>query len=173
MNTPESLKELPEVEAMRMGIAYRFPISLRAFKMEVRPLTMSETIQVKQEVVRVLGSLPTNQRTPLEEHTLLARETLKLASQSDVGSGDFGITDAMLDNMRPEEIRYLMKEYVKVVDKCDPCFEEMSIEELEELVDYLKKESKKNPLALTEFSFSQLVSVARYLMTKEESREGK
>ncbi len=151
---------LPQLDAMRMGVEYRLEIKVREFKMSVRPITITETIQVASKVADKLMTLPKTAQNRITEHVLLAKETLMLASTSDVDVNDPKITDFILDRMTPDEIDNLFKQYVAATDKVNPSLEEMSTERVEALVEDIKK----NPSLLIEHSFLELVNVSRYLL---------
>jgi hypothetical protein len=166
---------LDQLEAMRMGTEYRFPIQIREFRLAARPLTMSETLQIAAEVQEIMSKLPQNAKNALTEHTLLAKETIKLASTSDYGANDPKITDYILDRMTPDEITHLFKQYVTGCDKVNPNLELIPADEIRGLVESIKRpyEEKKTAeasqevgLQLIELSFSQLVSVCRLLITE-------
>lgn len=159
MESPRDL--IPQVEAMRQGIDYRFTITLRGFSVSVRPLTSKELVQVAGNLMNYLSGLPQQHRTALAEADAHARETLKLASTSDVGRFDPQITDPMLDRMTSDEIRFLLKEYVAVCDRVNPCLEKMSDEEVKLLVEAVKK----NPSQLTELSSWAMENVCRVLIS--------
>lgn len=161
--------KIPQLEAMRHGVDYRQRVSIRGFEIYVRPLSIMETNQVAATVQEKLSMLPESARHRLTEHTLLAKETLINASTSDVGANDARITDHILDRMTNAEIHYLYKQYVAAMDRVDPSLEQMSPEDLRALVDELKKNPKADlGSVLIELSFSQLVSLAHYFLTKSD-----
>lgn len=162
------LDRIEQIDAMRMGVDYRLEIKVRGFKMMVRPLAISETLQVASSVQDELAKLPANAQNRLTEHFILAKETLKIASTSDVGKNDPRITDLMMMNMTNDEIHFLFKQYVAVCDKVNPALEMLGPEEINCLVDDLKKNSSPEELGLQliELSFSQLLSLAHSFLTK-------
>lgn len=148
------------LEMMRHGTQARFPVRLRNFEIWLRPLTISETIQVASEVSEDLNSRPQIARTALHEHVIFATKTLALASTTKPGSKDPKLTIAVLQDCTPDELSYLFKSYTGACDKVNPSLEEISVDRLNELVAI----AKKNPIALTECSFSELVSICRCLL---------
>ncbi len=154
------------LEAMRMGTDYHFKITLRGFRMVVRPLTIIEEQQVVAHVTQHLATLPPHAKNSLSENIALAKEYLKIASTSDVGKGDYKIWDYQLDRMFPEEIQYLYRQYLDAKEAVNPNLETMTPDELQSLVTSLKK----SPDAVTwasqmiELSRSQLATLCRSLI---------
>jgi hypothetical protein len=163
------LDRIEQIDAMRLGVDYRMEIKVRGFTMMVRPLAISETLQVASTVQDELNKLPESARNRMTEHFILAKETLKIASTSDVGKNDWRITDLMMSKMTNDELHYLFKQYVAATDKVNPALEVLPPEEVQGIVNELKKNNSEADLAsaLTELSFSQLVSLARHYLTKD------
>lgn len=161
-------EQIEQINAMRLGVDYRLEIKVRGFKIMVRPLAISETLQIASAVQDELTKLPTNAQNRMTEHFILAKETLKLASTTDVGKNDPRITDLIMMNMTNDEIHFLFKQYVAACDRVNPALEMLQTEQVQALVDDLKKNSSKEELGLQliEQSFSQLVSLVHYLLTK-------
>ena len=136
LNSPDPIRQL---EAMRAGVEYRHPVQCRNFSLLLRPLTANENLQVYNAVQSELMKAPAAARNAVHEHVLLAREYLKKASTSDVGQAVGEITDPMLDYMTNDEILHLHKQYLVVMDKCNPSLETMSEQDLVILVDAFKK----------------------------------
>lgn len=158
---------LPELEKMRLGVAYKFPVKVRDFTVQLRPLTISETIQVHANVIDHLKSVPDAANNAVNESSSIAKESLKFASQSDYGTGDYKLTDAVMNRWTPAELDYVFKQYVAGTDICSPQLEEIGTDGLEQLVEELKKKAKgEQLLLLTEQSFLVLANLARYLLTK-------
>lgn len=161
------IDRIEQIDAMRLGTDYRFKVKIRGFEMWIRPLSISETIEVTSKTQEKLSMLPAQSRNVLTEHTILAKETLKLASTSDVGLGDIKITDLILDRMTNDEVHYLFKQYVAATDRCNPALELLQPEELTSLVNEVKKNKGEELVsALTELSLSQLVSLAQHYVTQ-------
>lgn len=154
---------IPQLEAMRSGVNYRQEITLRGFKMMVRPLTVTETLRVTANVNEMLGKLPENARNRVQENILLAKETLKISSTSDIDAGDGTITDYIMDRMTAEEIQFMFRQYVSVMDKVNPVLDKLPPEE----VQLLAEQIKKNPSELTERSFLEVVNVCLHLIQSE------
>lgn len=162
---------MDQIDQMRSGVNYRGSIRIRGYELFVRPLSLSETIKVAGNVAARLRDIPAGVRSSLHEHTILAMETIVLASTSDVGANDPQITETVVERMTPEEVQNLFLQYVSVVDKANPALEMLDSAEVQALVDQLKK-SPTGPsglaFQLTELSFSQVASIAHWYMTKSE-----
>lgn len=153
--------QIDQLDAMRRGVDYRLEIKCRDYSVSVRPLTMKETIDIATKVNDALLNLPQHARTTLMESALLAKETLKLATTSDVDSKEVGrLTDYIMDRMTPEELQFIHRQYVQAIDKVNPVMERMTKEEVMELVERVKK----NESALTSLSFLELANVCRQLI---------
>lgn len=158
--------KISEIEAMRMGVDYSFPIALRGFTLNVRPLANSEFTQCYSAVAEQMRRTPEHQRTKIVEDNYLAREFLKKAS-AEYGKYPGSLTDPILDEMTNDEIMYLYKEWLAVCDKVNPQLENMPADRIKAIVEDIKK----NPRAdldsqLTELSFGQIRSILSYLLTK-------
>lgn len=161
---------LPEIDAMRAGVNYRHNIKVRNFTITVRPITMTEDIEIAAEVVKLLAAMPKEFRNAKTEHAFMARETLKRASCPEPGVYQPGVGDPVLDKMTNDEMIAFFKEYVAVTDKCNPCLELLTKDELMAIVEAVKKNKESPDLVyqLTELSFLQLVSLAHYLITSSD-----
>lgn len=167
---------LEQIEAMRMGVDYRISVSVRDFTVHLRPLTSSETLDVAARVQEKIRNLPEFYKNNLTELTVLSRETLKVASTSDIGADDAKINDYILDRMTNDELLFLHKQYISVCDKVNPSLESLPAEELKKIVAHIKqpllgaeKKSKEDlekeiSLQLTELSFLQLKNLCRHLI---------
>jgi hypothetical protein len=147
------------LEAMRMGVNARFPVKLRSFEVALRPLTIAETVQIAGEVGEELARKPNITRNAITEHVIFSIKTLALASTSAPNKGDQKLTEYVLQSLTPDELHYLFKEYCAGNDKLNPSLEKLSVEKLNELVAF----SKKNPSALIELSFLELVNLCQHL----------
>lgn len=151
---------LDQLDAMRQGVDYRLEIKCRNFSVSVRPLTMKETVDVATKVNDNILRLPESARTRLMESTLLAKETLKLATKNDIDSTDEPrLTDYIMDRMTPEELQFIHRQYVQAIDKVNPVMERITKERLDELVEAIKK----NESALIDLSFLEMANVCRHL----------
>lgn len=163
MDTPEILELL---EKMRDGVDSQFPITLRSFNMMVRPLSMYEKARIMEEVIAEMKLLPEEQRTAFKEATLMASKTLKEASTSDVNKKDYVVDDMLLRRMTGEEVQHLYRQYCAVEVKCNPSLETMTKEEMDAMVEALKKTpADELALRLTQHSFLELVNLSHYLLT--------
>lgn len=154
-----SFDEYPQLAQMRMGSDYKFTIKLKQFSVVLRPLSMDEFVNVTMETAEYLESLPPVARNRLSENTILAKKILVLASTSEPDMGDFKLTESLLGRMTNDEVSYLYNEYCVICDKVNPKLEELPIEEVDRLVDMVKK----SPSQAIELSFLELVNVCRKL----------
>lgn len=157
--TPEmSIDE--QLAAMRAGTDYLIPVSIREFSIKLRPLTITESNEVASEVRAQLKAVPDEMQHTLKEHTIKAVETLYLAS-------DRKLHKKLLGAMTNDELMNLFKQYSGICDKVNPMLEEMSAEQMKELITHLKKNgsSQEVRLALTELSYSELVSLLGHCLT--------
>ncbi len=162
-----------QIELMRAGVDYQFSIKVRKFSLQVRPLSILESLQIAQQVAEEVRAVPESARNRLTEHTFLAKATIIKASTSDVGKDDPKIHDYSLDRMTGDEIQALFKQYISVVDRVNPSLEFMETTQIEGLVDSIKKNrteisSVEWDLQLTELSIWELASIARYFLTKDD-----
>lgn len=166
-----SVDRLPQIEAMRWGTDYHFEVKIRDFSITLRPLSIKETIDVTNRVIQRVNSEPLNAQNPLFEQTIMAHETLVLASTSDYGTNDPKITAYVLERFTADELNAIFKQYVAGCDKVNPSLERMSAEEIESLVDGIKKNPDwaQNPLLpLIGLSLSQLANITLHLLTKND-----
>lgn len=157
--------DLKLLSAMRQGVDYTETIRCRGQVLRIRPLSIVETMQVAHEVQSQMSGKDEFSQNALSENVILAKETLRRATTSDVGKTDTPLTDYIMERMTPEELQYLMKQYVAALDKKNPSLELMKPEEVEALVQALKKSPESDlALELTALSFSQLVSLSHTLI---------
>lgn len=164
---------LPQVEKMRMGVDYTFPVRLREFHVNLRPLSNAELMEAQAAAALTLRQMQEHRRTRITEDNELAKEYLERAS-SPFGTYAPVLSKPMLEQMTTEEVMFFYKEWLAVCDRVNPLLEKMPTEKLQELVDAVKK----NPTAdlhyqLTELSFGQLASLAFYLLTSDGSPQDK
>lgn len=158
--------QIEQISAMRMGTEYRGNISVRGFALTVRPLSIGESVAIAAKVVEEVQKLPVNFRNQLTEHFILARETLVLASTSDVGSNDPKLTNMIVERMTNDEVHSLFKQYTALCDRVNPALETLSEEDVKGLVEQLKKNKEEPDLVyqLTELSISQLSSMVLHFL---------
>lgn len=164
-----SSTDIEQIDAMRLGVDYSFVIKIRAFQLRVRPLSISENVQIAGEVAERLTDIPESLRNTLTQHTILAKETIKVASTSDVGANDPRITDYILDRMTADEVHSLFKQYVAACDRVNPSLERMKPEDLDNLIAALKKNARDQEALdsqLIELSHLQLHSLVASLLPK-------
>lgn len=168
MNQQNPVDNIPQLDAMRMGIDYRFVISVRQFTLPVRPLTIGEKLQVATSVMAEMAKMPPAARNAVMEHTLTAKETLKKASTSDVGKSDESISDYILDRMTSDELLALFSQYVANEDRVNPRLEMLDKKSVQILVDELKKKDQATlGLQLIELSLSELTSLVHFFLTND------
>lgn len=153
--------DFPQLDLMRAGVEHRFEISIRQFKVTVRPLTNLEIIQATSEAAEAFQKLPANQQLGVTASLLNAMYQLEKASGRDVGEPGM-LTLKLLEKMSPDEVNHLWKQYVRITDKVNPSFEDVSADQLQEWAEALKKSS--DPLSLlTDLSISNLIALCRHL----------
>ena len=155
-------EDFKQLAAMRAGVDYRFKIKCRQFEVTVRPLANLEIIQAASEAADAFEKMPKNQQLSVTASLLNAMYQLEKASAKDVGEiGE--LTLPLMKLMTADEVNNLWKQYVRVCDKVNPDFEGMPAQELEALVEGLKKNS--DPLStLTDLSISNLIAVCQHLL---------
>lgn len=154
------------IEAMRMGVNYVHPAKVRNFSVLLRPLSIQETINVAQEVVKSMSMMSDIEKTRLQEHSLVAIHTLVRASTPSPESGNetAKLSGMILRQLTNDELHALFKEYTIICEKVNPHVENLTQEEIKSLVDDIKK----NPSHLIDLSFLQLVNLVKYYMTNVE-----
>lgn len=154
--------DIPQLEAMRHGIDYKFKITCRNFEVFVRPLSALEVVQAASEAAEHFQKLTEVQKISITMSLLMATCQLEKASSPDIGEFPT-LTRKMLEMMTPDEINHLWKQYVRVCDRVNPSFENMGADELSNTVEALKKSSDRLSL-LTDLSISQLITVCLHLL---------
>lgn len=163
-----NINEYPNLALARQGVDYRFNISCRNLKLNVRPLSIAEEDRIASEVTEELERLPPSRQTSLRQSAALAIKKLTLAQTSDVGLNDTRVNEIEIERMTAGEIDYLFKQYVAGCDKVNPMFERLSAEQIETIVSGLKKNSKDMETTLIESSFFHLVDLCHFLLKREE-----
>jgi hypothetical protein len=155
-------KDSPQLDLMRYGVEYSFPISCRRLTVQVRPLTNLEIIQATSMAAEAFQKLPPMQQISVTSSLLSAMHQLEKASAPDINETPT-LPMSVMQMMTPEEINHLWKQYVRVTDVVNPSFEFMSTDEFNKLVDDLKKSSDQLS-QLTDLSISNLIGLARHLL---------
>lgn len=172
MNYDDSYGEIEILSAMRMGVEFSHPVKIRNFTVNLRPLSIAETLEVANLTKNQMQQLPEEQKHRLQEHTLLAMNTLEKAS-TPFGQGQVAKLPAkIMSLMTPDEVHHIHDEYVKICDKINPSFELMNSDHVFGLVKDLKKNFKGVP-QLIELSSKELVSIVHFLLTREDSLSDK
>jgi len=155
---------MDQIDLMRMGVMSRFPIRLRDWEIWLRPLAISETIQLAAEVAEEISRKPQFARNSITEHVIFSIKTIAMASTSKPGVCDPKITEFVLQSLTADELHFVFKEYCVGVDRINPSLEKLTQEQLDELV----RVTKKNTSALIELSFKELVGLATYLLESSQ-----
>lgn len=154
------------LNAMRAGVTFRFPVRIREFTMQLRPLSMHETLEVHQFVAQEMAAMPPAARTKVMEHSLMAKQTIIMATTSQPGAEDPRMTHLEMKHWLPDEIHAVYKEYLAIVDKVNPSPETMDPKEVAALVDEVKKSPREDlEYLLTAYSFLQLKAIICSLMS--------
>lgn len=133
--------------------------------MMARPLSIGESVDVATKVSERLESMSEVERNRLNEHSLLAYETLILASTSDFGTNDPKISEYILRRVTPDELNFLFKQYVAECDKVNPCLEKMKSDDIQELIARLKKSPPEDLVShLTGLSFLQHLNLLDHFL---------
>lgn len=167
MSSPAS--DLPQLELMRHGVDYKFPLKCRSLSFKARPLTNLEIVMVNVAVATRLDDMEEKFRLEVTRSLLLAQEMLRAASSSDVGATDSPLTDYILERMTPDETQFLYKQYLAGAERVNPMLEMLPIETLNQMVEAVKKSPEKERVStLIELSFSDLVGISELLLSREE-----
>lgn len=154
--------DFPQLALMREGIEYKFEIKVRSFVVKVRPLTNLEIIEATAKAAEAYEMMPEKTRSSISLSLMLAMYQLERASSPDIG--EIGaLSMPLMQLMNNEELNSLWKQYVRVTDLINPSFENMDSEEVEKVVEELKKNSDQLS-RLTDLSISQLIAVCSYLL---------
>lgn len=159
MKTPNDT--LPELEAMRDGVEYKFPVTIRKFTVHLRPLTNMEIIHVAREVVEETRRM--ENASQVEESILTSHKQLEKASTSDPETYDPKLTGVFLAKLTPGELDFLWKQYLAGCDRCNPSMEALNKDVVMQLVEQVKK-SPNVQFALTDRSFLELVNISLHLI---------
>jgi hypothetical protein len=142
---------------MREGTRWRWPVTFKTAEVLLRPLTMGEEIDVEVRVTQNMKSKEPAYRVPINESAMRAKIILEVASTSEPGKTDPMLTDNILNQFTNAELLAFMKEYQTVCDKCDPSIDSLTRQQIDEMVEALKKTpSEVLHSALTGLSFWQL-----------------
>lgn len=155
--------DFPQLALMRAGIDYQFEISVRNFKVKVRPLSNLEIVQATQDAVVAFEKTPQEKRVTIAISLFHAMFQLERAASSDVGAQDSQLPLALMQMMHNEEVNALWKQYVRVLDKVNPSFEDFPAEEMQKIVDDLKKNADPRSI-LIDLSISKLIAVCCLLL---------
>lgn len=169
MKTP--MYEMPQLDAMRMGVEYKFAVKCRGLNILMRPLSSFEIVQAAHNVADRLSDMQPHKRAGVVESLLLAGEKLELASTSDVNANDPQITKAIIERMTPDEVDYLWKQYCLGCERVNPSLEKMSTEEVAQLVAEVKKNPARMFQTLIDLSSLQLANICHLLLQNSEGSQ--
>jgi len=153
--------------AMRLGVDYTFQIRVRDFVVPVRPLSVSETLQVASDVARDFSTVKAELKTNVHEAYLIALHTLQRASRIPFDSKIEGpLSRGTIDRFTVAELLALFEQYRDGCERVNPAIEELSTEKLQALVEWVKKNAQPLPTTLSRAHLDQLV---RFLVTSADS----
>lgn len=158
-------REMPQLELIRAGVLNRFSVKLKNYELSLRPLSVMEEVRVAEEVAQEMMNRPDNQRFSLTESVMLEAKKIQLASTSAPGQTDYKITETILYNLTPGEIDYLFKQYISGCERLNPSMEKIPADQIEAMVEELKKKPQSMDSALIERSFWELVNICNHLLT--------
>lgn len=154
--------------ALRLGTAFRFAVTIKGLTVPLRPLSMDEEVSVMHDVHQMLNQNPLLKQDDFYQSTLKAKLTLELASTSRPGEKDFKLTAKELGAWTGDEVQKLFKEYVAIRDKVNPDIEEMTAEQINNVIDLLKKSPREGWVSmLNGLSFSQLKDIICSLIPRD------
>lgn len=163
--TADQLSADDILNAMRMGVDYSFTIKVRGFVMKVRPLSLTEHVNVVNDVTSEMSTKPKNAQNSLTESALLAARMLELASTPEPDSKVApSLPAAVLGRMTNDEVIALHKGYIAGCDILDPSVEQLTQERMDELIEA----AKKNDGALAGLPSPHLAMLVRYLLKPAE-----
>lgn len=155
------------LNALRMGVNYTFEIRVRGASVIMRPLTISEHVEIVNRAVSETQNKPEGQRNQLTESSLLALYTLELASTPE----SVGTRKAMprlplyaLNKMTNDEVIAFHRAYLAACETLDPALETIDQDQLLALIET----AKKNTSELTRFSRRQLEAMATHFCSIAE-----
>ncbi len=144
---------------MRMGVDYRFLIKARGFALDVRPLTVSETVQMTAEVLAEMQRQPAHLQNSQYEATQVAMKTLEIASTTGPDKKDPKITAYILGRMTPDELQYLYKQWVDGIESVSPAIENLTEAELGQLIADVKKNGSSTLIQLSRSRLCRMVTL--------------
>lgn len=168
MATP--ISEFPSLSLIRQGVDYRFRIKCRSLELAVRPLSIAEEDQIAQDVMESMEKLPVVRQTSIRQSMMLSIKKLEMAQSAQPGSQEgVKVFQAELQHMTPGEIDHLFKQYIAGCDRVNPLMDRLGAEDLQKIVDHLKKNSTVREMTLIESSFFHLVDLCLHLLNTGES----
>lgn len=159
--------DFPELALMREGIEYKFPIRIRKFEVTVRPLTNYEIIKAVAQAGSDFEKLPAQDQIQTTASLLSAQRQLEMAASDGPGEPS-KLSMTMMNHMTPDEVTALWAQYLHVVDRVNPAFEEMPLEKLVEMADAVKKNKDPRSL-LIDSSISSLIALCLHLSKESQT----
>ena len=148
------------LDALRMGVEYSFSVTVRGLTIPFRPLSITEEVNVRNEVLAEMAMLKPHEQHALSEASRLSIKTLELASTKEPGKEAPRLTGYTLSKMTSDELRAVYNAYGDACDRLNPRIEKMSQEQIKALID----EAKKNASTLTQLPASLLEQMVRTLI---------
>ena len=110
-------------------------------------------------MARELEKIPLEQRLRLRESSMIVYRTLEAASA--IVAGVPALPATLLCKMTPDELDYLYRQYIAVMERVNPSLELMPREEVEAHVEQVKKSPEPHS-ALTALSLRELASICAH-----------
>jgi hypothetical protein len=120
---------------MRKGIQETYEIRLRGALIPVRVLTVTEMNDARREGLSAAIAIKGDET---DKNLFQQKTILKLASTIVKGAGPM-LSDKLLDMLSADELDFIYREYINIVDRVNPDMEQMTEEEFRHLVDMVKK----------------------------------
>ena len=168
-NAPTTMQQPPEgldlLDAMREGVAFSFELHIRKATIRLRPLSSAEQRSIYSQVnTQVLHARKQgNEMTNFEADLARAQGTLIMASSDEYGKNP-QLGPYQLDRMTSDEILYIYREYLAMLDKVSPSLETFEAEEAKALVELLKK----NKDQLNELTYKQLRGILSWILSTQD-----
>lgn len=166
MSTEFDKMGLEDLAAMRMGVSYYDTIKIRKYALRIRCLSVSEKQKIMNDVRATLLRGSEEEQSKVNQELEIAKQTIMLASTSDIDKSDYKITDFVLGAMTIDEVLYLWKQYTDFEERVSPEAEQLPIEAVNKLIEDLKKKQ----IQLNDLSWTECRSIARSFLTREDTQ---
>ena len=155
--------EQDPLEMMRAGVDLRFPIRLNKFEALFRPLSNLELTIIATDTANQLRKQPELGNSRMAESVLYAIKMLSRATTPSPHKLDqVVLTEAILQELTPDELSYLNKEYQAVIERVNPALQELDSNEIENIIERLKKKEIRS----VDLSFVCLANVCEHLLMR-------